>query len=102
MDKMTGKTKKLFNFKDNALLETLQYMNNEVVFSPDAAKAFSTLNAIYYFAEYLDRCGMKNEVDKEEVQKTVAKLYEILYPRMVNLYTEALCFGKFPFFSKHE
>jgi len=59
-------------------------------------KAFSIMNAVYYFAAYLHECGNMNEKEKSATQAACANLYGEHYPHLKKEYAAALCFPAFP------
>ncbi|HLU88757.1 MAG TPA: hypothetical protein VKZ51_02920 [Cyclobacteriaceae bacterium] len=62
---------------------------------------FSLLNAIYYFASYLEQCGMGDEINRTQVEETAFSLYQANYPAMEMHASEALGFREFPFWGEY-
>ena len=90
------KPKKLFNFSKNVLDKKLGEICGGLFFN--YTKFAATLNAIYYFADYLCECGNINDTEKEKIKSDITGLYNDLYPKMRLRFVDALVFKEYPLF----
>lgn len=95
-EKKAHKPNKLFDFSYKRIDHIVATISRTEFFYLDSTILISTLNAIHYFAEYLVTCAMMDNKEKQQTQGNVQKLYTKVYPKLLNMNSEALCFSKFP------
>lgn len=89
------KPKKLFNFPKNQIDHIITKMSRHMMWI-NVTKAFSLLNTLYYFAEYLCLCGNYSEEEKLEVQKATKEFHNLVYTSQIKAQIETGAFEKFP------
>jgi hypothetical protein len=99
MNHKHGKPKTLYDFKPITVNKLLPELTNIGFGFISPVALFSTINAIYYFAEYLSSCQMMAPEEVDIIKSDMVKLYEEQYPKVSFSYKEAKCFEKFPFWS---
>jgi hypothetical protein len=62
----------------------------------DSLKLTCIINAIYYFAAYLEVCGNIDEVSRKDAQLRCFNLNKKCYPFFNQTFIESLCFKEFP------
>jgi len=91
------KPKKLFYFPKIQIDTTIAKISKDYMWI-NTTKAFSLLNTIYYFADYLFLCGNYSEQEKLEVQNSTLELFNTIYPSQMKQEIETRTFEKFPLF----
>jgi hypothetical protein len=91
------KPKKLFNFPKNQIDQITTKISKDMMWL-NVTKAFSLLNTIYYFAEYLCVCGNFSEEEKLEVQEYTVEFHNLVYTSHIQAQIETGAFEKFPLF----
>ncbi len=65
--------KNIFNFEKDIIDETVSYFSNDFYFT-NFLRLFIYMNALFYFAEYLEKCGNYNHSQKENLQNVIKEL----------------------------
>ena len=87
--------KQPFVFSRNLLDNTISRMS-EKIFSLDATKTLGALNAVYWFAEYLQQRQATSEQVSADVQGWCEELWKIVMPQFLESTIEARAFDTFP------
>lgn len=90
------KARAFFDFREKTIDRVGHKITVQDFFLPNTVKLFSLLNAIHYFASYLEQCGMGDEINRVQVEDETSSLFEATYPAMETHASEALSFREFP------
>ncbi len=97
LQRKKGKKEGLLNFSKKTMDSILMEVSRDFVFIR-GIKGFSLLNSIFYFAEFLEICGLTDQKNKEEIQNSCESLFAMVYKIVTDESVEALMFKKFPIF----
>jgi hypothetical protein len=95
LEEKKGMVKQPFDFSKDRIDGIVASLATNFIFL-NCTKTMSILNAIWYFAEYLQRCGGLDERQKSIIQTSCTELYNVTLPNLKMQDTEALCFITFP------
>ena len=87
--------KKPFVFSRNLLEDTIGRMCKKIL-SLDATQTLGALNAVYWFAEYLQQRKNASEQEYADVQGWCEELWKIVMPQFLESTIEARAFDAFP------
>ncbi len=94
----TGKKpKNMFLFSEAEIEEAIATISQYFLWV-DLPAAFTVLNGLYYFAEYLFECGNYDENQKVDVQNLTIKIAKVFIKNSNNQSVQSFCFKTFPSF----
>lgn len=87
--------KEAFVFTKNKIDRTLSKLCQSL-FSPDPARVFGSLSALYYFADYLLLTQSITQERAEQIQQWCSELFQSVLPGLEKEYFSAKAFEQFP------
>lgn len=86
-----------FDFSDEILDRSAMLIASGPFHVIDPVLAFSFLNAVYHFVDYLEVCDMLEGIHPDVVKQNTVSIYEDIFPSLGIASSVALCFETFPF-----